>query len=226
MMPLSTDILPVIQLETGPSPIYTIIWMHGLGADGNDFVPIVEALNLPADIPVRFIFPHAPMLPVSINNGLVMRSWYDIRNPQLDRFEDESGIRASQKAIETLIEQEIQNSMTSNHILLAGFSQGGVMALQVGLRYASKLAGIMALSCYLALAKTLEAEACSVNSSIPIFMAHGSDDPIVSISQAKTARKLLLDAQYPLEWHQYPMEHSVCAEEIVDISNWLRQILK
>jgi phospholipase/carboxylesterase len=222
MSNLSTELLPVVELKSGTLPTHTIIWMHGLGADGNDFVPIVNELRLPQDIQVRFVFPHAPERPVTINNGYVMRAWYDISNTN---YQDELGIRDSQQAINALIDQEIQSGIASENIILAGFSQGGAMALQVGLRQPKPLGGIIALSCYLPLADTLAGEAESVNASIPVFMAHGSHDSVIPISQAVTSKETLLAANYSVEWHEYPMAHSVCMEEIEDISHWLGTLL-
>ncbi len=223
MVNLSTELLPVVELKIGMSPTHAIIWMHGLGADGNDFVPIVNELSLPQGLQIRFVFPHAPERPVTINNGYVMRAWYDISNTS---SEDESGIRDSQQAINALIAQEIQNGIASENIILAGFSQGGVMALQVGLRHTSRLGGIVALSCYLPLADMLAQEAESVNATLPIFMAHGSQDSVIPISRAVTSNEKLLAANYSVEWHEYPMAHSVCMEEIEDISRWLMRIIK
>ncbi len=219
---LSAELLPVVELKTGPLHTHTIIWMHGLGADGNDFVPIVNELKLPQDKQIKFIFPHAPERPVTINNGYVMRAWYDISNTN---YEDELGIRNSQKAIDALIENEIQNGIASDNVLLAGFSQGGVMALQVGLRHNNPLGGIIALSCYLSLADTLIDEAASVNAKIPIYMSHGSQDSVIPISRAVTSKEKLLAANYPIEWHEYPMAHSVCMEEIEDINRWLLRFM-
>ncbi len=223
--PLSQQ-LPALELETGAQPTHSILWMHGLGADGNDFVPIIHELELPPDTAIRFIFPHAPKQPVSINQGFIMRAWYDIKHANLNHYEDEAGIRSSQHAITAMIERENQRGISSTNIVLAGFSQGGVMALQVGLRHPDKLGGIMALSSYLPLAHTLAKEAHNANISTSIFMAHGSYDPIVPILLAKTSRQQLVEAGYQVEWHEYPMEHSVCAEELADISKWLRQVLR
>ncbi|SDY68636.1 alpha/beta hydrolase [Nitrosomonas sp. Nm33] len=222
----SSQQLPAIELETSVQPTHTILWMHGLGADGNDFVPIIHELDLPPDTAIRFIFPHAPKQPVSINQGLIMRAWYDIKNINLNQYEDEAGIRSSQHAITAMIERENQRGIPSTNIVLAGFSQGGVIALQVGLRHPDKLGGIMVLSSYLPLAHTLTKEAHNANTPTSIFMAHGSYDPIVPIHLAKTSRQQLLEAGYQVEWHEYPMEHSVCAEELTDISKWLRQVLR
>lgn len=222
---LSSDYLPAIEIESGAHPTHAVLWMHGLGADGNDFVPIVQELEPPPETQIRFIFPHAPQQSVSINGGLVMRAWYDIRNVNLNQHEDEIGLRNSQHAITALIARENQRGILSSRIVLAGFSQGGVMALQVGLRHPEKLAGIMALSSYLPLAHTLTKEAHAANTSTPIVMAHGRYDPVIPIQLAKASRQLLLQNGYQVEWHEYPMPHSVCAEELIDISNWLRKVL-
>lgn len=226
MFKLSTDLLPAINIEIGNDPTHSIIWMHGLGADGNDFVPIIKELKLPSELHVRFIFPHAPVRPVSINNGFEMRAWYDIYDPNLSQCQDEVGIRNSEKAINGFIEQEIFRGIPSENIVLAGFSQGGVMALHAGLRYSNKLAGILALSCYLPMADTIFTEIHRANSTILIFMAHGSDDSIIPTKQAKASRDVLIKANCIVEWHEYVMGHTICAEEISDISNWLMQTLK
>ncbi len=220
-----TDLLSTIELDNGIDPTHTILWMHGLGADGNDFVPIIDELELPPDSRTRFVFPHAPMRPVSINNGFVMRAWYDVLNLNFSQPEDETGLRDSQRAIEALLEREQQRGITPERIVLAGFSQGGAMALQTGLRYPEKLAGIMALSCYLPLQQTLTAEAHRANSATSIFMAHGSRDPVIPMTLAAASRRQLLESGYTVEWHEYPMAHAVCMEEMADISAWLRQVL-
>ncbi|MDH5551796.1 MAG: alpha/beta hydrolase [Nitrosomonas sp.] len=214
-------VLPSIQIETKDHPTHSIIWMHGLGADGNDFVPIINELKLLPDTAARFIFPHAPELAVSINNGYVMRAWYDILDPSMGNVEDEAGIRHSQAAICALIEQETQRGILPKNIILAGFSQGGVMALQVGLRYKKEIGGIIALSCYLPLPYTLEAEISHANRNIPIFMVHGKQDAVIPISRAEESREKLRQSGYTIEWHEYDMEHSVCVKEILDISEWL-----
>ncbi len=225
MTTISTDLLPSIVIETGDHPTHTILWMHGLGADGNDFVPIVHELDLQSSIHTRFVFPHAPMQSVTINDGAVMRAWYNISNQSLSSHEDVVGLRASQFAIETLISREKQNGIRPENIVLAGFSQGGVMALQTGLRHPDKLAGIMALSCYLPLAQTFATEAHQANSSTPIFMAHGRNDPVIPLDLATLSRQQLLELGYCVEWNVYLMAHSVCIEEIADISKWLKQVL-
>jgi len=226
MMPHLIDLLPTNNLETGTHPTHAIIWMHGLGADGNDFVPIVSELNLSPDVHIRFVFPHAPMRSITINNGYVMRAWYDISHNNFRNEEDEIGIRDSHKAIDKLIDNEILCGIKPENIIIAGFSQGGAMALHVGLRQKNNLAGILALSCYLPLANKLFTEVQPANSSVPIFMAHGNADLVIPATLAKASRDLLLAANYQVEWHEYAMEHAVCAEEIIDISSWLRRIIR
>ncbi len=195
--------------------------MHGLGADGWDFVPVVRELPLPEDLTLRFIFPHAPVRPVTINNGYVMRAWYDISMQDLARTPDEAGIRESQKAIERLVQRERHRGVASDKIVLAGFSQGGAIALQAGLRHAEELAGVMALSTYLTLEESLDREASAPNRRIPIFMAHGTEDPIVPHALAQASRSKLEARGYPVEWHDYPIPHSLCAEEVEAIAQWL-----
>jgi len=201
--------------------------MHGLGADGNDFVPIVNELALPRNPHIRFLFPHAPMRPVSINNGLVMRAWhdYDLTSSNSAFRENAASLRNSQGAIEALIDREKQRGIAPQNILLAGFSQGGVLALHTGLRYPEKLAGIMALSCYLPAAQTFAAEAHQANSGISIFMAHGNLDNIVPMTLAAASNLQLQAAGYTVEWHEYAMAHAVCKDEIADIGDWLKRVL-
>ena len=217
-----TELLDSIELETGKNPTTSVIWLHGLGADGHDFEAIVPELDLPA-IPIRFVFPHAPMQPVTINAGMVMRAWYDVSDAAIRR-EDEAGVRASQALLEALIAQEKQRGTSANRVLLAGFSQGGAVALHTGLRYRERLAGIMALSCYLPVADKLAAEVQAANRDVPVFMAHGTLDPVVAISRAVQSRELLGREGYTVEWHEYNMPHSVCAQEIRDISTWLQRV--
>jgi phospholipase/carboxylesterase len=217
------DLLENVEITTGTHPAGTVIWMHGLGADGWDFVPIVKELGLPADLALRFIFPHAPMRPVTLNNGYVMRAWYDIAMTELQRQADEKGIRESQQQIEAFIAREKERGIAANRIVLAGFSQGGAIALQTGLRHAEPLAGILALSTYLALAGSLAAEGTAANKSIPIFMAHGSEDPVVPIELAQTSRDTLKSLGYSVRWTDYPMPHSVCMEEVAAIGEWLAE---
>ena len=217
--------LEAIEIETTASPGVSIIWMHGLGADGHDFVDIVPELRLPARPGVRFVFPHAPMSPVTINGGYVMRAWYDIRDDGGVRREDPAGVRASQKAIEALIQREKERGVPAASIVIAGFSQGGAMALHTSLRHGERLAGVMALSCSLPLADTLAAEAAPANRDVPIFLAHGTQDPMIPMARALRARETLVGLGYRVEWHEYPMPHSVCAEEVRDISTWLGVVL-
>jgi phospholipase/carboxylesterase len=225
MNSIPTDLLTSIVIKTGDQPTHSIIWLHGLGSDGNDFVPIVEKLNLQSDLHTRFVFPHAPLQPVSINNGAVMRAWYDIPGQNLNSNEDAAGIKISQSAVEKLISREKQIGIKSENIVLAGFSQGGAIALHTGLRYPDKLAGILVLSSYLPLADMLVTEAHQSNSSAPIFMAHGHKDTVISPDLAISSKQKLLELGYGVNWNMYQMEHSVCKDEISDISKWLKKIL-
>jgi phospholipase/carboxylesterase len=218
-------VLPALELETGRPVTASVIWLHGLGADGHDFEPIVPELDLPDALAVRFVFPHAPMQPVTINGGAVMRAWYDVYSLEGQRREDAAGVRASQARVEELIAREKARGVAASHIVLAGFSQGGAIALHTGLRHAERLAGIMALSTYLPLASTLAAEAGAANRATPIFMAHGLYDPLIAIERATMSRRLLEAAGEAVEWHEYPMEHAVCAAEIADISAWLQRVV-
>jgi phospholipase/carboxylesterase len=218
--------LETIEIETEPSPQSAVIWMHGLGADGHDFAPIVRELDLSGCTGIRFVFPHAETMPVTINNGYVMRAWYDILGMDLVRPEDAQGLRASQQRIDDLIEREITRGIPAERIVLAGFSQGCAMALQTGLRYPQRLAGLMCLSGYLSLADTIADERHAANQDTAIFMAHGRGDGVVIINRAEASRDLLLQLGYHVEWHEYMMQHSVCAEEVDDISRWLQQTLK
>lgn len=217
--------LETLELETGPRPTAAVIWLHGLGADGYDFEPIVPELDLPAAPAVRFVFPHAPMRPITINGGAVMRGWYDVMSLDGVRREDDAGVRASQASVDELIARELARGVPAARLILAGFSQGGAIALQTGLRHHERLAGIMALSTYLPLAATLAAEASAANRDVPIFMAHGRDDGLIPIERATISRETLRAAGYKLEWHDYAMEHAVCREEIEDIAAWLRRVL-
>jgi phospholipase/carboxylesterase len=221
---MDTPLLERIEVATGAAPSASVIWMHGLGADGHDFEPIVPELGLPAALQVRFIFPHAPVRPVTLNMGMAMRAWYDIIEIGGGR-EDGEGLRASQAAIEQLIAAEVARGIPVSRIVLAGFSQGGAIAFQAGLRHPERLAGIMALSTYLPLAGTVEDERSEANRDLPVFMAHGSVDPMISIGRAQQSRKMLEALGYPLQWHEYPMPHSVCPQEIADISDWLVKVL-
>ena len=215
--------LSAIEIETDPQPTASIIVLHGLGADGNDFVPIAQELTLSA--PVRFVFPHAPTRPVTINGGYVMRAWYDILGTDLVRAEDEAGLRASQREVEALIEREVQRGIAPDRIVLMGFSQGCAMALLTGLRYSRRLAGIAGLSGYLPLAATTEVERSVANMSVPLFLAHGQQDPVVIYPRGAATRDALRALGYTIEWHEYPMQHSVCMEEITDLNRWLDGVL-
>jgi len=217
------ELLDAIEIETGKNPTASVIWLHGLGADGNDFAPIVPELRLPKAA-IRFVFPHAPVRPVTINGGMRMRAWYDITDGA-NRREDERGVRASQVLIEALIGREKERGTKAGRLVLAGFSQGGAIALHTGLRHPERIAGIMALSTYVPVEEKLSAEASTANRDVPIFMGHGSDDPIIPLVQAEQSRNLLKSLGYPAEWHKYAMPHSVCPEELADIGTWLGKVL-
>jgi len=222
---MTSDILPSIELETAPGAGTSVIWLHGLGADGNDFVPIVPELGIPSAKPVRFIFPHAPVRPVTINNGFRMRAWYDIAAADLTNRADLVGVRESCSQVEALVAREKTRGVPASRIVLAGFSQGGAIALYAGLRHVERLAGIIALSTYLVAPDTLAAEASEANRGVPIFMAHGTADPVVRPEWGEASRRMLVDSGYPVEWHTYGMPHSVCMEEIVAIGAWMRKVL-
>jgi phospholipase/carboxylesterase len=217
------ELLDAIEIESGKNPAASIIWLHGLGADGNDFAPIVPELRLPKAA-IRFVFPHAPVQPVTINGGMRMRAWYDIADGAIRR-EDERGVRASQTLIETLISREKERGTTAARLVLAGFSQGGAIALQTGLRHRERIAGIMALSTYVPVGEKLAAEASPANLDVPIFMAHGTYDPVIPLGRAEQSRGLLESLGYPVEWHEYAMPHSVCPEEFAAIGAWLGKVL-
>ncbi len=215
----------ILQSGTGEAE-RCVIWLHGLGADGHDFEAIVPALQLPPAFSVKFIFPHAPMMPVTINNGYVMRAWYDILAMDIGSQQDEAGVRKSQHWLAGLVDQQIEAGIAANRIVLAGFSQGGAIVLQTGLRFDKPLAGLMALSTYLPLADTLEAEKSTANQSVPIFMAHGDSDSVVKPELAYRSRARLEQQGYALEWHEYRgLQHGVSEQEIGDISRWLQKVL-
>ena len=225
---MSEKTLEAIEIETAPNPRASVIWLHGLGADGNDFVPVVNELGLGTDPGIRFVFPHAPMQPVSINNGYVMRAWYDVKWGDLEgksKQADEKGVRASQAAIIRLIEREISRGSITEKIVLARFSQGGEVALQTGLGHPEKLGCIMALSTYLPLAESFADEASAENRKTPVFMAHGTDDGVIPFQMATRSRDILVEHGYDVEWHQYPMQHSVSLQEIADIARWLKRVI-
>jgi phospholipase/carboxylesterase len=217
--------LESIEVETAPNPSASVIWMHGLGADANDFVPLVPEFALKGVAPLRFVFPHAPMMPVTINGGFVMRAWYDILALDLVWREDDAGLRRAQAEIEALIARETARGIAASRIVLAGFSQGCALALLTGLRHAERLAGILALSGYLPLAASTEKERSTANRDIPIFMAHGRLDPVVILPRAMEGRQRLIALGYAVEWREYMMPHSVCPEEITDIGRWLQRVL-
>jgi phospholipase/carboxylesterase len=211
-----------VVLEPTTTADAAVIWLHGLGADGYDFVPIVQELRLPATMAVRFIFPHAAPRPVTINNGFVMRAWYDITSLGPDRKEDDVGIRESATVVNQYVQQQSARGVESQRIVIAGFSQGGAIALQAGLRYPERIAGIMALSTYLPLRDAVAAEATQANRDVPILMCHGLRDDVVPATLGKASRDVLTSLGYQVEWQSYPMEHQVCMEEVLDISKWLQ----
>jgi len=217
--------LEVIEAQTGEQPVATIIIMHGLGADGRDFLPIAEQLDLSRVGPVRYLFPNAPVMPVTINGGYQMPAWYDILGADLVSRQDEAGLRQSQLAINALIAHEVARGMPAHRIVLAGFSQGCAMALMTGLRYPERLAGIAGLSGYLPLADTTDAERSAANRDVSIFLAHGTRDGVVALPRASATRDALTALGYPVEWHEYLMEHSVCPQEVTDLERWLQRVL-
>ena len=220
-----STLLQTIEKETGPHPAVSIIWMHGLGADANDFVPMLHELDLAGLPAIRFIFPNAETMPATVNGGYVTRAWYDIVATDLGRQEDEAGLRASQAKVEALIARENARGVPSERIILAGFSQGCAMTLQTGLRQKSKLAGLMCLSGYVPIAAKAAVEHTPESKATPIFMVHGRMDPVIPIARALASRDLLQQWGYSVEWHDYPMPHSLCAEEVDHISAWLKRVL-
>ena len=217
--------LECIEIQTGEQPVASVIVLHGLGADGNDFVPFADQLDLRAVGAVRFVFPHAPMRPVTINAGYVMRAWYDIFNLEGERREDAAGLHASRAEVEALIARERSRGIDAERIVLAGFSQGCAMILLTGLRYSERLAGLVGLSGYLPLAATTEAERSAANAEVPVFLAHGRADPMIPLARAQASRDALRALGHDVEWHEYAMPHSVCAEEIVDLNRFLLKVL-
>ena len=222
---MTQEVLQAVELQTSPSPAASVIWLHGLGADGYDFVPVVRELELLKTPAARYVFPHAPTRAVTINGGYVMRAWYDILGNDLVRREDEQGIRESQQQVEALIAREVERGTPRSRIVLAGFSQGGAIALQTGLRQREPLAALLALSTYLPLAAAFDAEREDVSRSVPIFMAHGRSDPVIPLARATTSRDQLKAAGYSVEWHEYEMPHSVCEDEIRAIAAFLGRVL-
>ena len=208
-----------VEIETGSEPSASVIWLHGLGADGHDFEPIVPELRLPDTLPLRFVFPHAPVRPVTLNGGMAMRAWYDIISLDRNGPVDAAGINESSALLESLIAREEQRGIDPGRIVLAGFSQGGAIAINTVLRAGRKFAGLMALSTWLALRETLQAD--SVDASTPVFMAHGRFDPMIPMQYGRSAADALVDAGFDVDWHDYPMAHAVCPQEIDDIRSWL-----
>jgi len=217
--------LETIEIATGPAPDATIVWLHGLGADGNDFVPLVPELALDTKPGVRFVFPHAPQRAVTINMGMVMRAWYDVTSLELDRAPDVAGIEAAAAQVTQLLERELTRGITADRIILAGFSQGGVVAYHAGLRFAQRLAGLLALSCYLPLADRLDAEAADANRATPILHCHGTLDPLVPATLGEAAVTELRRRDYSVEHRTYPVEHGLHPQEVLDVAKWLRERL-
>lgn len=213
--------LTCVEMETAPNPRHAVIWLHGLGADGNDFAPIVPELVDPGWPPLRFVFPHAPMRPITINNGMTMRAWYDISGMEIAQRQDEKGIRESIALLGELIERERARGITAENVLLAGFSQGGAIVLAGGIRHAQKLGGIIALSTYLPIAEKTDAEASAANKAVPIFVAHGTLDPVISHALGEMSCNYLRQRGYGVDWHSYPMAHQVCMEEIAELKRWI-----
>jgi phospholipase/carboxylesterase len=215
-----------VTLTPATAPSAAVIWLHGLGADGHDFVPVVPELQLPSTLAVRFVFPHAPQRPVTLNNGYVMRAWYDIKELAFRAEEDAAGIRASEQLVRQLIQAELDAGIPAQSIVVAGFSQGGAIALQTALRYPLRLAGVMALSTYLPLRDSLAAQASAANRDLPIFMCHGQQDPVVPLQLGERSRDLLQSLGYSVDFCRYDMSHSVCPEEVRDIASWLSRVLQ
>jgi phospholipase/carboxylesterase len=217
--------LQTVEIETAPSPIASVIWLHGLGADGHDFEPVVPEIVKKGERAWRFVFPHAPVRAVTINGGMSMRAWYDILGFERTTAEDTAGFRDTDALVRELIEREAERGISAGRVVLAGFSQGGAVTLYSGLRYRERLAGLMALSTYLPMGAALEAERAAANQGVPIFMAHGIDDPVLPIAMGASARETLTRLGYPVEWHQYRMAHAVCQPEIAEIRQYLMRVL-
>ncbi len=222
---MNTPILDAVEINPPGTPRACIIWLHGLGADGHDFEPLIPQLGVVDTLGVRVVLPHAPHRPVTINSGMVMPAWYDIRSADFSRGEDSEGIRESEQQLRDLIQRQVDSGIPSERIVLAGFSQGGAIVLHSGLRYPQPLAGVLALSTYLPLADTLAAEAAAANSKVPIMMVHGMQDPVVPVMLALQSRDRLQQLGYRVNWHSYPMQHALCPEEIGELRDWLLQQL-
>jgi phospholipase/carboxylesterase len=221
----ATAPLEVLERPTGESPVASVIVLHGLGADGYDFVPICDELDLATVGPVRYLFPHAPVRPVTVNAGYRMRAWYDILGTEIDRREDEPGLRLSLGQLHALIDREVERGIAPERIVLMGFSQGCAMTLLAGLRYRAHLAGLAGLSGYLPLAATTASERHAANADVPVFLAHGTADPVIPIDRGRASRDALRALGHAVEWHEYPMPHSVCAEEVADLDRWMLKVL-
>ncbi|MDE2460121.1 MAG: dienelactone hydrolase family protein [Gammaproteobacteria bacterium] len=219
------DLLECVEVETDTAPVASVIWLHGLGADGHDFEPIVPELRLPASLPLRFVFPHAPVRPVALNNGMPMRAWFDLSKIGLHQPRDSAGMQASRAAVEALIARENQRGIAANRIVLAGFSQGGAVALYTGLQYREQLAGVMALSTYLPIDEGFDFHLSATNAGAPVFYGHGTQDPVVPILLGEHTRNALTALGCAVIWHTYPMPHSVCPEEVGHIRAWLLSVL-
>lgn len=219
------SVLPAVEIETGPAPDASVIWLHGLGDDGHGWSDVVDALGLKSTLAVRFIFPHAPVMPVTLNNGYPMRAWYDLREADLKQRADLAGVRDSQAHVERLMAREHARGVSVSRLVLGGFSQGGAVALYAGLRHAERLAGVVGLSTYLVDEAMLASEAAPANRDVPILMAHGTFDPVVRFAWGDAARQALQKAGWPVEWHTYPMEHSAVLEEILVVGAFLNRVL-
>lgn len=223
---MEKQLLACVEINPVAPPAWVVIWLHGLGADGHDFEAIVPQLQLDATIPVRFVFPHAPLRPITINGGMVMRGWYDIRQMDLSRDMDTQSVIESSGLLTALIERELNSGIASNRIILAGFSQGGAIVLHTGPRFSRPLAGILALSTYAPTIASLPTERHSANQTTPILMTHGEFDPLIPVSLGEATRDRLLELNYALQWKTFPMQHEVCLEEIRDISAWLHSVME
>jgi phospholipase/carboxylesterase len=222
---MAAEILDAVEIETASNPDASVIWMHGLGDDGKGWSEVVPALNLPRTLAIRFIFPHAPVMAVTINNGMRMRAWYDIRQANLNDRADLDGVRRSQAHVEALVAREVARGIASRRVILAGFSQGGAIALYAGVRHAERLGGVIGLSTYLIGADRVDAEASATNRDVPIFMAHGTYDPVVQLAWAERSRDALRAGGWSVEWHVYPIEHSAAIEEIAAIGKFIEKLL-
>jgi len=222
---MPSELLEAITIETGANPDASVIWMHGLGDDGNGWSEVVPALNLPQSLAVRFIFPHAPVIAVTINNGMRMRAWYDIRQANLSERADLEGVRTSQAHVDALIAREVSRGIAARRVILAGFSQGGAIALYAGVRYAERLGGVIGLSTYLVGFDRVAAEASAANRDVPIFMAHGTLDGVVQLAWAERSRDALRAGGWDVEWHTYPIEHSAVIDEIVAVGKFIVKVL-